>query len=169
MNMMGQCVPIQNGTSNIASANLQDIQTKMQSMTDGFVSKGDPMTSAPHPRPAAFEGNSAPLVDFITESLDDSKSEEIVIIDLEGKTAIADAMVIASGRSRRHVGAIADKLVKQLKEKGHRGLKVEGQGVGEWVLIDAGDVIVHVFQPEIRDFYNLEKMWSGERPEISSI
>ena len=107
-------------------------------------------------------------MNFITECLDDSKGEEIVTIDLQGKTAIADAMIIASGRSRRHVGAIADRLIKQLKEKGYKGLKIEGQNVGEWVLVDAGDVIVHIFQPEIRDFYNLEKMWSGERPEVAS-
>ena len=141
----------------------------MPSMTDVVVNKGDMMNRAPYSKPAAFDGNSAPLVDFITESLDDSKSEEIVTIDLEGKTAIADAMIIASGRSRRHVGAIADKLIKQLKEQGYKGLKIEGQNTGEWVLLDAGDVIVHIFQPEIRDFYNLEKMWSAERPDVASI
>jgi len=141
----------------------------MRTMTDNVVNKGDIMNSAPHTKLAGFEGKSASLVDFITGSLDDSKAEEIVTIDLEGKTAIADAMIIASGRSRRHVGAIADKLVKQLKEKGHKSLKIEGQNVGEWVLLDAGDVIVHIFQPEIRDFYNLEKMWSAERPDVAPV
>ncbi|MCP4933073.1 MAG: ribosome silencing factor [bacterium] len=123
------------------------------------------MNSAPHTKLAHPGGKSASLVEFITMCLDDSKGEEIVTIDLEGKTAIADAMIIASGRSRRHVGALADKLIKVLKEQGHRSVKVEGQSTGEWVLLDVGDVIVHVFQPEIREFYNLEKMWSAERPD----
>lgn len=147
----------------------KDNQKKMQSMTDNVVNEGVVMNSAPHSKPASFDGDSAPLVDFITECLDDSKGEEIVTIDLAGKTAIADAMIIASGRSRRHVGALADRLIKQLKEKGHKGLKIEGQNVGEWVLLDAGDVIVHIFQPEIREFYNLEKMWSAERPDIQPV
>jgi ribosome-associated protein len=105
------------------------------------------------------------LVDIIVTSLDDAKGEDIVTIDLTGKTAIADAMVIASGRSKRHVAAVAEQLIKALKEKGHRDVRVEGLETGEWVLVDAGDVIVHVFQPEIRDFYNLEKMWSAARPD----
>jgi ribosome-associated protein len=147
----------------------KDNQSKMQTMTDDVVNKGDGMNSATHSKPARIGGRSAPLVEFITTCIDDSKGEEIVSIDLEGKTAIADAMIIASGRSRRHVGAIADKLIKTLKEKGHKGLKVEGQSTGEWVLLDIGDVIVHIFQPEIRDFYNLEKMWSAERPDIRPV
>ena len=138
-------------------------------MTDGVVNKGDVMNSAPRTALAPFGGKSASLVNFITTCLDDSKGEEIVTIDLEGKTAIADAMIIASGRSRRHVGALADKLIKVLKEEGYRGVKVEGQSTGEWVLLDAGDVIVHIFQPEIRDFYNLEKMWSAARPDIGQV
>ena len=114
-------------------------------------------------------GLSDGLLLTITQCLDDAKGEEIVTIDLHGKTTIADAMVVASGRSKRHVGAIADRLIKKLKEKGHKGLKIEGQSVGEWVLLDVGDVIVHIFQPEIRDFYNLEKMWSAERPEVQPV
>lgn len=141
----------------------------MQSMTDDVVNKGDLMNSTPQTELGTVGGRSASLVDFITTSIDDSKGEEIVTIDLEGKTAIADAMIIASGRSRRHVAAIADTLIKQLKEQGYKGLKTEGQNVGEWVLLDAGDVIVHIFQPEIRDFYNLEKMWSAERPDVSPV
>ncbi len=127
------------------------------------------MNNASRSEMVTMDGNSASLVTFITGCLDDSKGEEIVTIDLEGKTTIADTMIIVSGRSRRHVGAIADKLVKQLKEKGHKRLKIEGLDVGEWVLLDAGDVIVHIFQPEIRDFYNLEKMWSAERPDVSPV
>jgi ribosome-associated protein len=123
------------------------------------------MNSAPRSRPVHAGLAPETLLEAIVTSLDDAKGEDIVTIDLTGKTAIADAMVIASGRSRRHVSAIAELLVKALKEKGYRELRVEGLETGEWVLIDAGDVIVHVFQPEIRDFYNLEKMWSAARPD----
>ncbi len=97
----------------------------------------------------------------VLERLDEMKAEDIVTIDLHGKTSIADSMVVASGRSSRHVGAIADDVVEQLKKSGLRGIRVEGQPHCDWVLIDAGDVIVHVFRPEVRDFYALEKMWSG--------
>ena len=91
------------------------------------------------------------------------KAEDIVSIDLTGKTSIADAMVVASGRSQRHVGAVADRVVKDLGEAGVPRLRVEGMRQADWVLIDAGDVIVHVFRPEVRDFYSLEKMWAGGR------
>jgi ribosome-associated protein len=91
--------------------------------------------------------------------LEDMKAEELVEIDLAGKTSIADAMIVASGRSDRHVGAIADRLLQTLKEKGYGNARVEGLPACDWVLIDAGDVIVHVFRPEVRDFYQLEKMW----------
>jgi len=101
------------------------------------------------------------LLALITAKLDEDKSEEIVSIDLRGKTAIADFMVIASGRSQRHVGAIADHLLEALKAAGVKGVRVEGQPACDWVLIDAGDVIVHIFQPEVRTFYNIEKMWSA--------
>ncbi|WP_375338299.1 ribosome silencing factor [Chelatococcus sambhunathii] len=96
--------------------------------------------------------------------LDDNKAEDTVVIDLRGKSALADDMVIASGRATRHVGAIADKLVEELKNAGHGKAKVEGLPHCDWVLIDCGDVIVHLFRPEVRAFYNLEKMWSAGRP-----
>ncbi len=96
--------------------------------------------------------------------LDDDKAEDIVSIELRGKTTIADYMVVASGRSQRHVGAIADHLVEALKERGVKGIRVEGMPSCDWVLIDANDIIVHVFQPEVRGFYNIEKMWSGAHP-----
>ncbi|MGE4373555.1 MAG: ribosome silencing factor [Xanthobacter sp.] len=96
--------------------------------------------------------------------LEDDKSEDIVSIDLRGKTAIADYMVVASGRSQRHVGAIADHLVEALKAAGVRQVRVEGQPACDWVLIDANDVIIHVFQPEVRSFYNIEKMWTQTTP-----
>jgi ribosome-associated protein len=96
--------------------------------------------------------------------LEDMKAEELVEIDLAGKTSIADAMIVASGRSDRHVGAIADRLLQTLKEKGYGNARVEGLPACDWVLIDAGDVIVHIFRPEVRGFYNLEKMWGADRP-----
>ncbi len=98
----------------------------------------------------------------VTGALADAKADDVVTIDLEGKTTIADLMVIASGRSKRHVDAVADRLLKQLKDDGTPALAAEGREGCDWVLIDAGDVIVHVFRPEIRALYNLEKMWSVE-------
>lgn len=103
-------------------------------------------------------------VRFILESLDDMKAEDIVEIDLRGKSAMADVMIVATGRVARHVGAIADKLVRDLRDGGHGHARVEGMPVADWVLIDTGDVVVHVFRPEVRAFYNLEKMWSAGRP-----
>ena len=91
------------------------------------------------------------------------KAEDTVTIDLTGKTSIADAMVVTSGRSNRHVGAVADSVVEGLAKSGLRGIRVEGKRNCDWVLIDAGDIIVHVFRPEVRAFYNLEKMWAGGR------
>ena len=98
-------------------------------------------------------------------SLDDAKAQEVMAIDLNGKGAFADHMVIASGRSSRHVSAIADQLVEQLKASGARNLRVEGVPQCDWVLVDAGDVVVHVFRPEVRTFYNLEKLWSPDAPD----
>lgn len=104
------------------------------------------------------------LLKTIISQLDDAKAEAIVTISLDGKAAIADSMVVASGRSSRHVGAIADQLVDKLKEAGHRDLRIEGLPQCDWVLVDAGDVVVHVFRPEVRSFYNLEKLWSDHAP-----
>ena len=87
------------------------------------------------------------------------KAEDTISIDLRGKTTIADTMVVTSGRSNRHVGAVADRVLEDLRKAGVSGLRVEGMPHCDWVLIDAGDVIVHVFRPEVREFYNLEKMW----------
>jgi ribosome-associated protein len=88
-----------------------------------------------------------------------------VAIGLEGKSTIADSMVVASGRSNRHVGAIAEQLIEKLKGAGHRDLRVEGFPNCDWVLVDAGDVVVHLFRPEVRTFYNLEKLWSEHAPQ----
>lgn len=108
------------------------------------------------------EARSKALQAIILQELDDDKAEEIVEIDLSGKSDIADAMVIASGRSQRHVGAIADKILRRLKDAGLEAVRSEGQPACDWVLIDAGDVIVHIFRPEVRSFYNLERIWSED-------
>ncbi|MCT4685294.1 MAG: ribosome silencing factor [Roseicyclus sp.] len=99
------------------------------------------------------------LLERILASLEDDKAEDVVQIDLRGKSSIGDHMVIASGRSSRQVAAIAEKLVERLKEAFRLSAKVEGKEAGDWVLIDTGDVIVHIFRPEVREFYQLEKMW----------
>lgn len=99
------------------------------------------------------------LLAVILKSLDDDKAEEVVQIDLRGKSSIGDYMVIASGRSSRQVSSIAEKLADRLKQDHARLCKIEGKETGDWVLIDTGDVIVHIFRPEVREFYQLEKMW----------
>src|SRR5207244_8699615 len=112
----------------------------------------------PKVRPPAEE-----TVRIVLACLDGMKAEDTITIDLTGKTSIADAMVVTSGRSNRQVGAIADHLLDDLAEAGVPNLRVEGMPHCDWVLIDAGDVIVHVFRPEVRAFYNLEKMWASAR------
>jgi ribosome-associated protein len=113
----------------------------------------------------ASQGSSSKaLVENILAWLDEAKAEDIVTIPLDGKSAMADYMVIASGRSDRHVGSIAQQVQQKLKESGLARVRVEGKDAGDWVLVDAGDVMIHVFRPEVREFYNLEKMWAGERP-----
>lgn len=101
------------------------------------------------------------LKSVIETSLDDDKAEDIVVIDLAGKSSFADYMIVASGRSQRHTSTIADKLNTRLKELGAPPLSIEGKESGDWVLVDCGDIIVHLFRPEIREMYNLEKMWSA--------
>ncbi len=96
---------------------------------------------------------------LVLRTLDDDKAADIVTIDLTGKSALADTMIVASGRSQRHVSAVADHLLRALKEGGHGSARVEGLPHSDWVLIDTGDVIVHLFRPEVRVFYNLEKLW----------
>lgn len=111
--------------------------------------------------------DSSSLIQLIQASLEDDQAVDPVIIDLSGKSSFADYMVIASGRSARQVGAIADHLHQRLKAAGVSDLALEGTNHCDWVLIDAGDVVIHLFRPEIRDFYNLEKMWGGNAPEGS--
>ncbi|MBW7055459.1 ribosome silencing factor [Paracoccus bogoriensis] len=99
------------------------------------------------------------MLSLVLTSLDDDKAEDVISIDLRGRSAIADHMVIASGRSARQVAAIAEKLAERVKQATGRSPRIEGKDAGDWVLIDTDDVVVHVFRPEVREFYQLEKMW----------
>ena len=102
------------------------------------------------------------MLTLIRKVLDDHKAEDVVVIDLRGKSTIGDYMVIATGTSSRHVSAVATELLQAMKDRGLVGLTPEGQRQGDWVLIDAGDIIIHLFRPEVRAFYSLEKMWEAE-------
>ena len=108
------------------------------------------------------------MLDLVLNSLQDDKAEDIVTIELQGKSQIADYMVVASGRSTRQVSAIVEKLADKLKQNMGIQARMEGKGAGDWVLLDAGDIIVHVFRPEVREFYQLEKMWlpMGEPEDV---
>jgi ribosome-associated protein len=109
------------------------------------------------------------LLATVLSSLDDDKAEDIVHIDLRGKTEIGDHMVICSGRSTRQVAAISEKLAQRVKDEFGHAVRTEGKGTGDWVLVDTGDVIVHVFRPEVREFYQLEKMWLADAaPDAAS-
>ncbi|MEK6746582.1 MAG: ribosome silencing factor [Pseudomonadota bacterium] len=108
--------------------------------------------------------SSAKVEKIVIKTLDTNKAEKIVSIDLSGKSDIADRMVIASGLSSKHVGSLADYVVTALKHAGYTSVPTEGKESGDWVLVDAGDVIVHIFKPEVREHYNLEKMWSVAFP-----
>ena len=129
------------------------------------------LISTPHPaaapRSPAASGNplrADPLSQIIIEGLEDAKAEDIVSIDLLGRTTLADRMIIASGRSSVHVGAIADRVVKACRDAGYPSPKVEGMPLCDWVLLDAQNAIVHIFRPDVRRFYNLEKIWGADRP-----
>jgi ribosome-associated protein len=115
-------------------------------------------------RPTKVRPNAEEILRLVLARLDDMKAEDTLTIDLIGKSSIADAMVVTSGRSSRHVGAVADHVLKDLAKAGVPNVRVEGMPHCDWVLIDAGDVIVHVFQPEVRAFYSLEKMWAPTQP-----
>jgi ribosome-associated protein len=114
------------------------------------------------PDPVSVRPDATETLNLVLAQLEDAKAEDTITIDLSGKTSIADYMVVTSGRSNRQVGAIADRLLRALAEGHVRGVRVEGMPHCDWVLIDAGDVIVHVFRPEVRAFYNLEKMWAAD-------
>ena len=109
--------------------------------------------------PPALDASAERLHNLVLKSLDDDQAQDVVSIPLAGKSSIADYIVIASGRSSRQVAAIAQKLAERIKEATGRSVRIEGLPVADWVLIDAGDVIVHIFRPEVRSFYNLERMW----------
>ena len=109
------------------------------------------------------------LEDLILKRLDEDKAQDIVFINLKDKSSVADGLIVASGRSHRHVAALADRLLRTLKEEGYGRARVEGMPHCDWVLIDAGDVIVHLFRPEVRAFYNIEKIWSVEPPSRASV
>ena len=107
------------------------------------------------------------LLDFVLAQLDDDQAQDVVTIDLDGKSSIADYMVIGSGRSTRQVASIAQKLAEKLKQNGYGPVKLEGLPQADWVLLDAGDIVVHLFRPEVRSFYNLERMWAfGDAPPV---
>ncbi|MBP0482249.1 ribosome silencing factor [Sagittula salina] len=115
---------------------------------------GQPMTVAAH-----TDYTSEELRDAVLSILDDNKADDVVQVDLRGKTSVCDFMVIASGRSSRQVAAMSEKLSEELKARFSIFAKMEGKDTGDWVLLDAGDVVVHLFRPEVREFYQLEKMW----------
>jgi ribosome-associated protein len=127
--------------------------------------KTAPVSAEP---PLDLTGRS-PLEAMVLKRLDDEKALDIIFIDLKGKSSLADGIVVACGRSQRHVGAIADHLLRALKDAGHGKARVEGLPACDWVLIDAGDLVVHLFRPEVRAYYNLEKIWSVEPPAAAAV
>jgi len=114
------------------------------------------LAAAPAPAPEPK------MIDVVLACLEDAKAEEIVAIDIAGKSSLADHMVVTSGRSNRHVSAVADQLVKAFREAGFDKPRIEGLPHADWVLVDGGDVIVHIFRPDVREFYNIEKMWQAD-------
>jgi ribosome-associated protein len=122
----------------------------------------------PAPRPDGANERIEALHDLVLRSLDDDQAQDVVTIPLRGKSSIADHMVIASGRSTRQVASMAQKLTERIKQELGRNVRVEGLPVADWVLIDADDVIVHLFRPEVRSFYNLERMWGFEENAASA-
>lgn len=126
-------------------------------MTAAQSEPATPAAAAPTPLPPSEPGS---LHELVLKSLDDDQAQDIVSIPLAGKSSIADHMVIASGRSTRQVAAMAQKLSERVKHGGFGHTRIEGLPAADWVLIDAGDVVVHLFRPEVRSFYNLERMWA---------
>ena len=129
----------------------------------------EPALSA-HEDPAAAESSSddqrriGALEELILRRLDEDKAQDVVFIDLKDKSSIADGMIVASGRSHRHVSALADRLLRAIKDEGFGRARVEGLPHCDWVLIDTGDVVIHLFRPEVRTFYNIEKIWAVDAP-----
>lgn len=130
---------------------------------------GDAHKSTPPSELLSDDERSATILKDVVSWLDDAKAENIVTIPLTGKSSIGDYMVVASGRTDRHVGAVADQLRRKLKSSGQANyVRVEGMEARDWVLIDTGDIVVHIFRPEVREFYNIEKMWLADRPSETS-
>ena len=121
------------------------------------------MTEAPTAE--TLKNDASALSAFMRDILDENSAQDVLEIDIKGKSSVADYMLVASGRSNRHVGALSDYVVKGLKEAGLKDLGIEGKDGLDWVLIDAGDVVLHIFRPEVRVFYNLEKIWSVPLPD----
>lgn len=119
-----------------------------------------PRKLATAPDPAAYP--QPKMIDVVLQTLEDAKAEETVAIDIAGKSSLADHMVVTTGRSNRHVGAVADQVIRALRDNGFGRPRVEGLPHADWVLVDGGDVIVHIFRPEVREFYNIEKMWQAD-------
>ena len=138
-----RCATVMQNEDSALSTTLPQAQTKRPAQSDGALHK------------------------LVLTSLDDDLAQDIVTINLDGKSALADHMVVATGRSQRHVGALADHLLRKLKEAGQKQVRTEGQTTGDWVLVDAGDVVVHIFRAEVREFYGLEKMWATEAEAVT--
>ncbi len=136
------------------------LTTSLVSKTTASKSPGSAKARAAHNPVSRPHRDAAETLQIVLRQLEDSKAEDTVTVDLRGKSSLTDYLIVTSGRSNRHVGAIADRVVEDLGTQGIRA-RVEGMPHCDWVLIDAGDVIVHVFRPEVRAFYNLEKMWTG--------
>ncbi|MEL6687345.1 MAG: ribosome silencing factor [Pseudomonadota bacterium] len=117
------------------------------------------------PEGDALHTDAEKLSQYVQDILDDNSAQDILEIDIRGKSSVADYMIVASGRSNRHVGALSDYVLRGLKQAGFKDIGTEGQDGQDWVLIDAGDVILHIFRPEVRVFYNLEKIWSVPLPD----
>ncbi|GLQ19268.1 ribosome silencing factor [Algimonas porphyrae] len=137
---------------------LGDITLSNQTAHKGFLEAGSPEADKLH-------DDSAALSTYVRDILDENSAQDILEIDIKEKSSVADYMVVASGRSNRHVGALADYVLRGLKQAGFKDIGTEGQDGQDWVLIDAGDVILHIFRPEVRVFYNLEKIWSVPLPD----
>ncbi len=137
-----------------------------QAQTD-IAANGNGMTSPGNA--ADFEAEEGSVLALVLEQLDDDQAQDVVVIPLEGKSSIADHMVIASGRSTRQVASMAQKLAEKIKQGGFGPARLEGLPAADWVLIDSGDVVVHLFRPEVRSFYNLERMWAfGDAPPVAA-
>ena len=131
-------------------------------MGEGQLMAASPSKLAATPAPAPASLSEPKMIDVVLATLEDAKAEDTVAIDIAGKSSLADNMVVTSGRSNRHVAAIADQLIKALRDNGFGKPRIEGLPHADWVLVDGGDVIVHIFRPEVREFYNLEKMWQAD-------